>query len=376
MLFRCNALFASDEKSLFSPRDGLILLNNQAFKSRPTLHIMNRTSILLILVLLLGAATFLYFQRGDDKTTLAGADRRFAVKNTDDVYKIFIADRQGNKTTLERKDGYWLYNGRWRTRPTAIGNLLQTIGGVEMKFKPPHAAVKNMVSSLAAEGIKVEIYDRKNKLLKSYYVGGATPDETGTYMILEGADQPYVTYLPGRQSNLRYRYSMKEDDWRDRSVFAYDPERIQAVSIEYPQQQNMSFRLERTGNKWNVKPFYDFTPASARAYRERSVDTYVIGFESLVAEAFENQLPERDSISTLVPFAVVKVTDDQKQVSEVRFHPIFNSGVYQDPKTGAYTSHSGAERYYANAVSGGDFFLVQHRVFQKIFWAYDSFFEP
>jgi len=337
---------------------------------------MNRTTILLILVLLLGAATFLYFQRGDDKTTLAGADRRFAVKNTDDIYKIFIADRQGNQTTLDRQDGYWLYNGRWRTRPTAIANLLQTIKGVEMKYKPPHAAEQNMVKSLAAEGIKVEIYDRNNKLLKSYYVGGSTPDETGTYMILEGEEQPYVTYLPGRFSNLRYRYSLKADDWRDRSVFAYDPERIQAVSIEYPQQQNKSFKLEREGGKWSVRPFYDFTPASTRPYRERSADTYVIGFESLGAEAFENDLPERDSIASLVPFAVVKVTDDQKQVTEVRFHPVFNPSVYHDPKTGAYTSHPGAERYYANAVSGGDFFLVQHRVFQKIFWSYDSFFEP
>lgn len=337
---------------------------------------MNRTFLLLILVLALGAATFIYFQRGDDKTTLAGADRRFAVKNTDDIYKIFIADRQGNQTTLERKDGYWLYNGRWRARPTAIANLLQTIRGVEMKFKPPRAAEKNMVASLAAEGIKVEIYDRKNKLLKSYYVGGATPDETGTFMILAGAEQPYVTYLPGSQSNLRYRYNLKEDDWRDRSVFAYDPERITAVSVEYPQQQNKSFKLERQGAKWSVMPFHEFAPASRRPYRERSADTYVIGFESLVAEAFENKLPERDSISFLVPFAIVKVTDDQEQVSEVRFHPVFNGGIYQDPKTGAYTSRSDVERYYANAVNSGDFFLVQHRVFQKIFWSYDSFFEP
>lgn len=337
---------------------------------------MNKTAILFALAVILGALTFWYLRRGDDKTTLAGADRQFAVKDAGDIHKIFLADRAGNQTTLERRDDHWLYNGQWRARPTAVNNLLEAVRYVEMKFKPSRAAVPNMVKSLASEGIKVEVYDRKNRLLKAYYVGGATADETGAYMILEGEEEPYVTYIPGWTGNIRHRYSLKGDDWRDRTVMAYDPDRIQSVSVEYPKQQNRSFILEKTGKTYAVKPFYDLTPLISRPYRERSAETYLIGFENLGAEAFENKNPERDSISALVPFAVVKVTDDKGAVQEARFHPVYIEGVRQDLKTGEYTTDPYVERYYVDIPSTGDFMLVQDRVFRKIFWAYDFFFEP
>ncbi len=335
----------------------------------------NKTGILLALVVVLGGLTLWYFQKGNARTTVLGADRQFAVKNTDEIYKIFLADREGNKTTLERKDGQWVYDGKYRVRETAIKNLLEAVRNVEMMYKPPRAAVDNMVKSLAAEGIKVEIYDRNNRLLKAYYVGGATADETGTFMIMEGAEEPYVTYIPGWTGNIRYRYSLKGDDWRDRSVFAYDPERIQSVSVEYPKQQNRSFILEKSGRTYTVRPFYDLTPVAKSPYKERSADTYLIGFERLGAEAFENKNPARDSISNLVPFAIVKVTDDSGTVSEARFHPIFPQGVFQDVNTGAYRNDPPVERYYVDMVSSGDFFLVQNRVFNKIFWGYEFFFE-
>lgn len=337
---------------------------------------MNKTTILLALAIILGGLTFWYLKQGDDKTTLAGADRRFAVENADDIQKVFIADRQGNQTTLERRDGYWLYNGQWRVRPTAISNLLQAIQFVDMKYKPPRAAVSNMVKSLATEGIKVEVYGRKDRLLKAYYVGGATADETGTYMILEGAEEPYVTYLPGWRGNLRHRYSLKGEDWRDRTVIAYDPDDIQALSMEYPKQQNNSFVLERSGKSYSVKPFYDLTSAINRPYREKSAETFLISFDKLIAEAFETRNPERDSIAQLLPFAILRITDNQGEVQEFRFHPILLDGIYQDPKTGAYSANPIVERYFLDIPTNGDFMMVQDRVFRKIFWAYDSFFEP
>ena len=97
-----------------------------------------------------------------------------------------------------------------------------------------------MVSNLATEGIKVEIYDRQDELIKTYYVGGAPPDERGTYMMLEGFEQPYVAHIPGWDGNLRFRYNLVGDEWRSRILFPGELEEIESVSIAYPRQRSKS----------------------------------------------------------------------------------------------------------------------------------------
>lgn len=335
---------------------------------------MQRTLILLVILLVLGGISAWYLLEGpDDKTTLAGWDRDFAVRDTAQIYRIFLADRSGDRTTLERQGDHWVYNGRWRARPNAMDNLLDAVRRIEMKYKPPTAMVPNMVRDLAANGIKVELYDRRNQLIKAYYVGGGTADELGAYVIREKAEQPYVAHIPGWTGNLRYRYDLHGEEWRDKTVFSLPLEQIQSVTVDYPKQRNKSFRVERSGNRYQVTPLYPATPAIDHPYRKGSAEQFLAGFEQLGAEAFENQNPRRDSVRQLVPFAVVTVTDRGGAEQAARFFPIFRQPVL-DPTTGRVLSTDVAERYFAD-LNTGDFMLVQNRVFKKIFWAYDFFFE-
>lgn len=323
---------------------------------------MKRTTLFLIIFLLLGSATVWYLMsKPDDKTTLAGADRRFKVENTDDIYKIFIADRKGIETTLERKNGEWIYNNQYKARPNAVDNVLDAVRRMEIQYKPPLAAVPNMIKSLAAEGIKVELYNKTNQKLKSYYIGGATADERGTYAIMDGAEQPYVVSIPGWEGNIRFRFNLKGDDWRDKTIFAENAEDIQSVSVEYPKNKNKSFKLERVGNTFQITPFYDITPIIHRPYKEGSVERYLEGFSNLGAEAFESDNPNREKTLQLLPFSIITVKEKSGAEKTVRLYPIF-------------TAPNNSERYFAD-VSNGDFMLVQHLVFAKILWGYDFFFE-
>ncbi|MEM9920387.1 MAG: hypothetical protein AAF990_19980, partial [Bacteroidota bacterium] len=65
---------------------------------------MNKTLILLLLFVVLGGGTaWFLMQKPDAKMTVLQEERAFHIDNPDEVYKIFLADRRGNKTTLERK---------------------------------------------------------------------------------------------------------------------------------------------------------------------------------------------------------------------------------------------------------------------------------
>ena len=336
---------------------------------------MGRTVVLLILFILLGAGTIWYLggERSADKTTLLGADRAFAVENTASIHKIFLADRNGRNTTLERKEDYWIYNQKYRARDNAINNILDAIKRVQIKYKPPQAAVKDMINSLATEGIKVELYGADNKLIKAYYVGGSTADETGTFMIMEGAEQPYVSSIPGWQGNIRFRYNLKGDEWREKSVFMEEAEQIKSVSIEYPRQRSKSFRLEKQDKGYEIRPLFDITSEINAPYKKGSAESFLIGFERLMAEAFINNHEKKDSIRNLIPFAIISLTNLQEETKIVKFFPKYLEGEI-DRDTGGFTGKGIVERYYVDC-GNGDFMIAQHRLLKKVLWAYEFFYD-
>ncbi len=335
---------------------------------------MKRTLILLILFLLLGgAATWFLTSKEDSKTSITGADREFAIKNPEVIHKVFIADRHGHKSTLEREGDHWIFNGKYKARENAIENLMDAITRIEMKYKPPQAAVEKMVKSLATEGLKVELYDKENQMLKSYYIGGATPDERGTYVMLSDAEQPYVAHLTGWEGNLRFRFSLKDDEWRDRTLFALEVEDIQSVSIEYPKQRNKSFQLKKEGTQYDLRPFYDITPVINKPLQEARVEAYLSNFKKIVATGFHNEFEKRNEITSNLPFATISLTTTSGKEMEYSLYPIYNQEEI-DPKTGGVLANADIRNFYVES-QDGDLLTIQSRIINKILWGYEFFFK-
>ena len=324
-----------------------------------------------LLLVAVAFAALVYWQ--NEKGSSSGQnDWDFAVEEPDRIGRIFIADREGNTTLLEKKGATWSYNKSYPARPNAIENLLDAIGRIQLKYRPSDAALPGMISSLSAEGLKVEVFDLSGKKIKGYYIGGATPDERGTYVIMENSDRPYVAHIPGWEGNLRFRFNLLGDDWKDKTVFAVDQDALTRLSVTYPRQRNKSFVLQRQGNDFTVAPAFALVPEITETMRAGAAERYLRSYKSLVAESFANQYPDRDSIINLIPFCTVALeTSDNKQT--VHFFPIFSQpGI--DLKTGQVGRTPDVERYYAYIEERDDFMLVQQRVFRDIFQAYESFF--
>jgi hypothetical protein len=339
---------------------------------------MNRTLIFLVLFLLLGGVAAWYLTSDSDRndSTVVGWDRQFTVENIDEVHRIFIVRRDGLETTLERNGKDWLYNGEHKANPAMMEPLLDVLENVQMKYKPPQKSVPNMVKTLATQGTKVEVYNKSGDNIKTFYIGGSAPNEEGTYMILEDAEQPYVVELPSMVGNPSVRFNHTGDDWRDKTIFDVKADNIQSISIEYPKQKNQSFRLERDGDEYEIEPFYDITPRIDLPVNEYTLDAFLDSYERVIAEGFRNDYEGKDTVLMQVPFSIITLVNKQGETTRAQFFPIQqDETIMQDPRSGEYKRVNPLfDRYFID-LNGEDFLQSQQRPIERIFWGYPSFFE-
>ena len=334
----------------------------------------NRT---LILILLLIVVSFLAFylskDSNDSSSSIDIRDRQFSVEQRDEIKKIFIAQRNGKQFTFEIIDGKWMINNEYLVHPNVIGNLLDVICNLRMKYIPPPSSYENIYSAIGRLGIKVEVFDDEGELLKSYQVGGTTSGELGTVFIMDGFTQPYVMEMPNFEGSLRGRFLFDDvDQLRDRTIFDYNQKDIQSISINYPKDQSSSFTLELSkDNPKLVKGIKDSFVAN-RAIKEGAVERFLRGFKDLDAEAFENQHELKDSILNLLPVAEISVKDTEGNVRGIKLHSlidIFNP----DINTRVVNIDKRVERYFVDC-DWGEFMLAQHLLLSKILWKYEEFY--
>jgi len=333
------------------------------------------TTVLLVLFLVLSSVAAWYLATANDKTvaTYHVDEMDFAIES-DLVYKVFVADRKGNKTTLVRTgdSDKWLLEGKLTTRQTAVNYLMDVIENVEVKYRPTKRSYTAITKDLATYGVEVELYGKNDELLKNYYVGGVDEEGKGTYMIMADSNEPFVTHITHFVGGLRSRFSMTGDDWRDKAIFRENPDEIMEVSVEYPKQRNQSFKLTREGSGFKVVPFYNTTPVINKAIVKGKPDQFLHGFKSKIAEAFQNEYTLMDEVRKKIPFAIIKMKLKDGTEKNVRFIPyqkLDTAGnlIKQNPNGPVF-------RFHADC-STGDFMLVQQGVFEEVFWSYEGFYK-
>ena len=316
--------------------------------------------------LILVAGISVWFLTDDKKSEKSSNPYHFAVKDTSAITRIFMTDRSGTRINLIRQPSHWVLNNTYPARQNAIDNLMDAIRRVELKFIPPGVALDHITKDLATHGIKVVIYGKGDHILKGYYVGGVTPDERGTYMIMEGSEKPAVTYIPGWEGGLRARYWMHPVDWRDRTVLGFSFDEIKEVTVQYPEQAGESFHLGKTGKGIEVRPLFRSAKSQDQGEVPGAGEAYLMGFRNLGAEAIVENQNLIDSLRGMKPFAMISVLTENSEVRTIEIFPYEEAGSgYQRP----------SERYYALS-NWGDLYLIQDRIFRRILRGYSYFTLP
>ncbi|MDD3878301.1 MAG: DUF4340 domain-containing protein, partial [Bacteroidales bacterium] len=188
----------------------------------------------------------------------------FAVKDTGTIEKVFISDMNFNSVKLERKpEGGWTVNEAYEVNNENIKTLFKTLVWVEVREPVPQKHQDEINALLASTGVKVEIYQNRYRIdwfdkiklfpyvkkTKTFYVGEATSDQMGTYMLMENSTKPFVTYMPGFRGFLNTRFSPREKDWRSPVIFSHKLGEIKSIKLEFPENPENSFKIDNLGDR-------------------------------------------------------------------------------------------------------------------------------
>ena len=338
----------------------------------------NRLLIIIVVLLLVVAALV----TGNHYTTLRDNESNFAVRDTASVTKIFIADNNVYESLLERTNRGWVLNKKFPANKKAVEFFLETLKKIRVKAPVSKAAESNVIKRLAGTAVKVEIYQRvpyinlfnriklfyHEKLTKVFFVGGATQNNLGTYMLMDGAEHPYIVYIPGFRGFVSVRFTPKPDDWKSHVVFNHKLSNIKSVEVDNFQKPEESFRVTVEDAMGN----YQITRLSDNAkitdYDTLKLLNFLTSFRDLKYESRLNNLlpPERiDSIINSKPIYNLLLVDVHNDTTKVI---IYKKNRFPDEVNNAFDEFVPVDldRFYGLINKGEDFVLMQYYVFDKV----------
>lgn len=233
---------------------------------------------LLVLLILLAVAGWLLSDQSGSSTLEGEANYAFTVSDTAALSKIVISTKKPSSATLIERNGEWLLEGEHPVRSEAIATLLGTLASMELKSFVRERMQEKVIKDLMARGKKVELF-RSGEPYKTFYVGEPTPDQLGTYMMLQNGDAPYAVHIPGFNGFLNTRFIDQPHLWRRRDLVRMNPRNIKEVKMVFPDSLEASYRLRV------------FSPDSVyliRASDEKAITDVSLTKAQLFLAAFKN----------------------------------------------------------------------------------------
>jgi hypothetical protein len=304
---------------------------------------MKRQKVYLILACVLAILSIfaIVYQKGGFKKSFSTKkiSTVFAIKDTTTITKMFIADMFGNKVLLTKTSEGWMVDNHKLAAPYKINDLLSTLTAVRVAQQISKAGHQTIIERLAVSSTKVEIYETKplfklfkypfftrERLLKVYYFGDATPTNLGSYALVEGLDEPYVIYKPGFRGYISPIFSPNPNDWYSQRVFNTKLTRIQNASFVDLETPENSFHVQKSGPR-------TFTLFDAHRQVISNYDTTLLinmlsEFRERNYEMFYPKMTQssKDSIIKNNFFKVISVTDVDNKTTTMKLYHLIDTG--------------------------------------------------
>lgn len=269
----------------------------------------NKITTVVLLALLLVGVWFAYSLIKQDSGFSDRPFSDFDISDTAAISRLVISDTEGNRIAITRrnKSRTWMIEEtELRARPESANLILETFFRIHVKEDLPKTAIPNVLSQLSVRHKKVEVFNgEEKKPFRTYYVGSATADHFGTYMLLQKDNKksniPYIVHKQGLYGYLDSRFFTDTTLWRYTGIYTYRPKDIKRVTIRNYEKPSFSYSVEAYPDG-DVGLFDQFgQPVSG--FDSSAVKRYLSYFSSLHAEGFDPIFPDYvlDSIRGTTP---------------------------------------------------------------------------
>ncbi len=327
---------------------------------------------ILILIILLFIVFGGYYYYDNAQGGYLSYERDFSIKNFKDIRTIFIANRPtGERFVLHKEeDGHWTVNGK-RANNIIMKGMVAALHSLVIQYKPSRAAYVNVMHNITSHALKIEAYDSHNRLMKTLYLGGTPADSYGTYAMVAGSDEPFVIHRKLEEGDVRAVFDMREDDLRDPFLFPVSIDDIKEVKVDYPLRPAISYHIRSAGKGYELMPLYPNTPNPPGEPNQSIIQDYLYAFKSVECEGFINANPVRDTIPSVVPYAIVEVRT-QDTTLKIQTYP-WDQELLQIRLKGELSEKANIFHYICLSKEN-DLTLVQTPLIEKIFRRYQDFF--
>ena len=345
---------------------------------------MKKNKLGFIIVILL-AAIAISLVLSDKNSTIWGEDTNFAVKDTANIVKIYMVDKNNRSIVFDRTDKGWMLNENLKAHKQNVNMLLKTIKSLDVKYPVPQKSFNTVVKLLAGSSVKVEIYKNDYyinigqlqlfpyvKKARVYYVGAATMDNMGSYMIMEGAERPYVVTMPGFRGFVSARFTTNEQDWQSHAIFRIPYKDIKEIKVERVFDPQSSFQIRK------LEKGYEIMALQSRqiipVYDTVALFTFLDGFKNVNFEALIGDITDhkRDSLLNSTPVHIINITETNGEKHELKTFKMIPTDNQEEIY--GFKPEYDLDRMYA--WYEGRMLMVQYFTFDKLTRPVNFFYPP
>ena len=313
----------------------------------------------LLTIVCLGIVSYKLLNK---ETSITRTDRRdFAIADTSNVVKVILSSKLPEMAVLERiNNSTWTINEEYTAKKSAIHYLLKTLQRMEIAHPVPLTMRDNVLGNLAVRGIKVQVF-LQNGEEKTFYVGGENQELSATFMMIQGATDPYAVHIPGFKGYLSSRFFTAEYLWRDKTVINYDNLVINNISMQYysPNMAKESFVLNKDENEFYLRELKNKNLVNID---KAKLQTYLGSFRKLNSEGFISGSLNVDSILNVKPIFDLSISTINGNETKV-------TAYYKKAKDGQHVNGDvtmrDPERMYA-LINEKDWVIIQLNSFGRI----------